>query len=238
MQQQLLNAENSVSEENFVNFYTLLGVDPATPAEEMQDAINALYQDAQINRDHRVPTRRREYQYLLEILPQARAILLDAKRRKRYDAYCHAVKMDAPRLPYAEFVRDLMREKDANDGRTDILTLRDLSRLHLVSDPASPAPVAIAPAIAESATSKAATSASTSTPAPSPTTPSNAPFSLTAAPKFSASSFIGGAVVLTGLLALLPSLTKLSLEIASPLALVGAVVTAYVFSLADEGLSV
>lgn len=200
-----------------------------------------MYQEAQTHRDHRVVARRREYQTLLEILPQARTVLLDAPRRKRYNAYCMAVEMDSPRIPYPEFLTGLMRQKEAEDTRSDILTVRDLSRLRLAA-PESPSATKnfVAP---EDAPEVAAspTPAAIAEEQPLPQTKETAIAPEAPEQRFIAPPWIGAAVVFAGLLAFLPSMAGVSMILSAPLACISAGVTAYVFAIAageaNDGLN-
>src|SRR5689334_1887599 len=107
--QPLIEAQHA---DGFVDFYSLIGVSSTLGSDELRDQINALYKEAQTDRDHRTPARRREAQLLLELLPQARTILLDPKRRRRYDAYRGAVEMQSPRMPFSEFLPGLIAERE------------------------------------------------------------------------------------------------------------------------------
>jgi hypothetical protein len=233
--------EKATQEDGFVNFYTAFGLTPAAPAEEIQETLNAKFQEAQNNRDHRVPARRREYQLLLETLPQARTILLDAARRKRYDAYCQAREMGSPHMPYAEFLSGLLREKDVEEVRADILTLRDLSRLRLVTpEPQNPVTEISTPGTV-SPVQKVTVAEEIQTPTPTmeKSAPVEAPrVSSPPATRFPLAALAGGAMVLGGLLACLPTLAGVPPVLTAPLALVSAGVTAYVFALAARQTSV
>lgn len=249
----------TASADGFVDFYQLIGVSPDAPEAQIQESINSLYQDAQTHRDHRVAARRREYEYLLEILPQARTILLDPARRKRYNAYCAAVTLQSPRIPYPEFLAALLREKDVADPRSNILTLSDLSRLRpgaptastepksltsLSTAPATPATVAAgasevaAQTLAEQTEESVATGA---TPqeiplesASEPAAPRNTIFSFLPPIQLSPQSWCGGVVVFVGSVVFLPLLAGVPLLVCVPLSAMSAFITTYVFSLAEE----
>jgi hypothetical protein len=250
MNQELRGIEKATHPDGFVNFYAILGATPTTPIEEIQESINAMYQEAQNNRDHRVAARRREYQLLLEVLPQARTILLDDTRRKRYNAYCNAVEMESPRIPYPEFLSGLLREKEVHDARSDILTIRDLSRLRLVSPEEQPEEQNL-PSIENSHSTSTAPAEEQPLKSQKPvqTTEIEAPKAETRestdvppvpamrTPRFSPQSLSGGVIVLGGLLACLPTLAEVPLVLAAPLALVSAGVTAYVFAIAGNEMN-
>lgn len=114
--------------DGFVDFYALTGSAPDTSSEELRDTINAQYKDAQNDRGHRTPARRHEASLLLELLPQARTVLLDPKRRRRYNAYREAVAMQSPRMPFEEFLPSLLRETRDAPVAADILSMADLNR--------------------------------------------------------------------------------------------------------------
>ncbi len=222
--QAVLEAQHA---DGFVDFYTLLALAPSVETDEVREQINSLYKDAQTDRDHRTPARRREAQMLLELLPQARTVLLDAKRRRRYDAYRGAVEMQSPRMPFGEFLPALLNEQQTTPATSDILSVsRRPTKAKAVpvveqvverEAPvvAAPAPVAPAPAVPVVVT------------APTPTLP-------TAKPRLPLGSLLGAVGTFVGLAATLPSLASLPFGACAPLAIVGAVVVGYVFSLTGD----
>lgn len=72
---------------DFIDFYQLLGADVEATTTALRRKINDLYQEAQSNRDHRNPTKRRRYEALCDLLPYCRIVLLDPDKRARYDRY-------------------------------------------------------------------------------------------------------------------------------------------------------
>lgn len=72
---------------DFIDFYQLLGADAEATTTALRRKINDLYQEAQSNRDHRNPTKRRRYEALCDLLPYCRIVLLDPDKRARYDRY-------------------------------------------------------------------------------------------------------------------------------------------------------
>lgn len=72
---------------DFIDFYQLLGADTEATTTALRRRINDLYTEAQSNRDHRNPTKRRRYEALCELLPYSRIVLLDPDKRARYDRY-------------------------------------------------------------------------------------------------------------------------------------------------------
>lgn len=86
------NANGHASDPNgaasdFIDFYQLLGADSEATTTALRRRINDLYTEAQSNRDHRNPTKRRRYEALCELLPYSRIVLLDPDKRARYDRY-------------------------------------------------------------------------------------------------------------------------------------------------------
>jgi|GEM_PF-2285959 len=78
---------SAVKADGFVDYYELIHEDPESTVTRLRTAINTLYNEAQANRDHRNLNKRRTYQELLDLLPQAREFLLDEELRRQYDNY-------------------------------------------------------------------------------------------------------------------------------------------------------
>lgn len=78
---------SSGASSDFIDFYQLLGADQESTTTALRRRINDLYTEAQSNRDHRNPTKRRRYEALCELLPYCRIVLLDPDKRVRYDRY-------------------------------------------------------------------------------------------------------------------------------------------------------
>jgi len=108
-----------------IDFYALLCEPVDTPAETLKGRIQALYSEAQANRDHRNLNRRREYQTIIELMPGARAALLDAEKRQRYDAYLTAAKSGTNTPDFEEFMNDLLGLSGTMEEKTDILGVQD-----------------------------------------------------------------------------------------------------------------
>ena len=81
------NGNNNGAAPDFMDFYQLLGADSEATTTALRRRINDLYTEAQSNRDHRNPTKRRRYEALCELLPYCRIVLLDPDKRARYDRY-------------------------------------------------------------------------------------------------------------------------------------------------------
>ena len=209
--QSILEAQHA---DGFVDYYALINTSSSTDNETLREQINALYKEAQTNRDHRTPTRRREAEFLLELLPQARTVLLDPKRRRRYDAYRGAVEMQSPRMAFEEFLPSLLAEKEKAPTGADILSLSPRT----LKAPLAPGAEPVAPVKVEAP------------PVPEAATPTSKSRSIA----LPLGSIVGGAGTFLGLITTLSMLVGLPLAVCALLALLGAGVVGYVFSLAGE----
>lgn len=82
------NSQNSaVKTSGFVDYYELIHQEPHATITSLRSAINDLHNEAQANRDHRNLNKRRGFQELLDLLPQARTFLLDEDIRHKYNIY-------------------------------------------------------------------------------------------------------------------------------------------------------
>jgi hypothetical protein len=82
------NSQNpAVKADGFVDYYELIHQEPDATITSLRSAINDLYNEAQANRDHRNLNKRRGYQDLLDLLPQAREFLLEEDIRHQYNIY-------------------------------------------------------------------------------------------------------------------------------------------------------
>lgn len=116
------NRMAAMKEDGFIDFYELLGVEDEATLTRLRTTINALYNEAQSNRDHRNLNRRREYQNVLQLLPQARELLLDEKKRERYDSFREDYKRGATTISFDSWTRQLQEEEEtANAGKSAVL---------------------------------------------------------------------------------------------------------------------
>lgn len=118
----------ALKEDGFIDFYELLDVEPDATVTRIRTTINALYNEAQSNRDHRNLNRRREYQTLLQVLPQAREMLLEEKIRPRYDAFRDEVSRGAASISFEDWSRGLTEEASAKSGRSSVLGVHEDER--------------------------------------------------------------------------------------------------------------
>jgi hypothetical protein len=124
-----------------IDFYVMLGEAGDSPTEQLRQKIQSLYNEAQANRDHRNLTRRREYQTLIELLPGARAALLDADKRQRYDAYLAAARAGSNSPEFEEFMTDIMDLNEKMEERTGLLGVQDKEpRARTIKAPATRSP--------------------------------------------------------------------------------------------------
>ncbi len=93
----------------WLDFYTLLGVEPDVEKDELRRKIGATYAEASANCDHRDLNRRHYFQTMVErVLPQCRRVLLDPDLRAAYDAQTQLHRANDPRaLDYVTFMASL-----------------------------------------------------------------------------------------------------------------------------------
>jgi hypothetical protein len=120
-----LPANLAVNPDEFIDYYELLDQPQDATTAELRGRINDLYSDAQANRDHRNPQKRREYQLWLDLLPQARSILTDDPKRAKYDEYRQRVLSGAAVPDYPEFLRELEGKPTQTEESASVLGLRD-----------------------------------------------------------------------------------------------------------------
>jgi len=108
-----------------IDFYTLLNESPRASTEELRSKIGTVYSEAQANRDHRNLTKRREYQALLELLPPARAALLEEPKRARYDDFLAKAKEGAAPSDFETFINDLMGFNEPMEEKTGLLGVQE-----------------------------------------------------------------------------------------------------------------
>lgn len=116
----------ALKEDGFVDFYELLALEPDATVTRLRTAINTLYNEAQANRDHRNLNRRRDYQILLQLLPQARALLLEEENRKEYDLFRKDYAQDVASISFEDWVRNFEERKEAeNIDNSALLGIQD-----------------------------------------------------------------------------------------------------------------
>jgi len=120
-----LPANLAVNPDEFMDYYELLDLPQDATTAELRARINDLYAEAQANRDHRNPAKRREYQLWLDLLPQARALMTDETKRAKYDEYRRRYLDNALVPPYAEFLRGLEDKPAKADEAGSVLGLRE-----------------------------------------------------------------------------------------------------------------
>lgn len=135
------NLSNAALEDGTIDFYVLLGETSAADADVLRNRIQVLYAEAQANRDHRNLTKRREYQTLLELLPAARAALLEEPKRARYDAYLSAARTGSASTDFETFMNDLMGFNEQMEEKTGLLGVQEKKaepRVKVIKTPAQP----------------------------------------------------------------------------------------------------
>ena len=129
-----------------IDFYTLLDAPPESNSETLRSKIGDIYNLASANRDHRNLNKRREFQTLLELLPAARAALLEEPKRARYDDYLAASRRgDADMVEFEDFMNDLLGADELNADKTSLLGVQDKQdaapRSRVIKAPAPPVAV-------------------------------------------------------------------------------------------------
>ena len=119
------NLTDAALPDGTVDFYTLVGKPADTDAETLRLRIQALYSEATANRDNRNLKKRREYQTLLELLPPARAALLDPIKRARYDEFLAQARVGASPTDFETFINELMGFNDQMEEKTGLLATKD-----------------------------------------------------------------------------------------------------------------
>ncbi len=135
------NLADAGLDDGTIDFYTLLQELPGTDVETLRTKIQALYNEAQANRDHRNLNKRREYQTLLEWLPRARAALLDPEKRARYNAYLSSVQSGTAEIDFEAFMADLLGQNETMEEKSSLLGVQDKSQQPRVRVLTTPAPV-------------------------------------------------------------------------------------------------
>jgi curved DNA-binding protein CbpA len=126
MSQAPLNRLAAIKDDGFIDFYELLALEPDATLTRLRTTINALYNESQANRDHRNLNRRREYQTILQVLPQAREFLLDEKKREKYDAYRDDLERGGAVTPFEDWVNAQKEAEDtARADRSAVLGVQD-----------------------------------------------------------------------------------------------------------------
>jgi hypothetical protein len=92
---------------DFIDFYDLLGAQTEATTTALRRRINELYSEAQNNRDHRNPNKRRQYEALCELLPYCRIVLLDPDKRARYDRYMEQAKSGQNVPPFENMMDEI-----------------------------------------------------------------------------------------------------------------------------------
>lgn len=135
------NLKGAQLPDNTIDFYTLLDEPSSASTEELRSKISAIYSEAQANRDHRNLNKRNEYKTLLELLPPARAALLEAPKRAKYDEFLAQAKNGAAPSDFETFINDLMGFNEPMEEKTGLLGVQDKPaepRVSVIKTPISP----------------------------------------------------------------------------------------------------
>jgi hypothetical protein len=117
---------DAIKPDGFVDFYQLINEPSSATTDQLKTRISSLYDEAQANRDHRNILKRRDYQLLLELLPQARKILLDDNKRARYDAYAAEARENRASLTFDQFINEVVGDASTAPGeRVSVLGVQE-----------------------------------------------------------------------------------------------------------------
>lgn len=119
------NLSEAALADGTIDFYTLLAEPATAETETLRSKIQTLYTESQANRDHRNLSKRREYQTLLELLPAARAALLEAPKREKYDRYLAAARTGTAETDFETFINNLMGFNDEMEEKTGLLGVQE-----------------------------------------------------------------------------------------------------------------
>ncbi len=117
-----VSLEVPVRADGFVDFYEMLGVPGDAPSELINTRINALYERAQSNREHRHLAKRRESEMLLILMPQCLDVLMDGENRAAYDVYAIAARANDAPTDFDTFLKVIV--KGRLQPRASILSVR------------------------------------------------------------------------------------------------------------------
>ena len=168
------NLSDAALADGTIDFYALLAESPNADIETLRAKIQGLYSESQANRDHRNLSKRREYQTLLELLPAARAALLEPPKREKYDKYLAAARAGTPPTDFETFINDLMGFGDDLEEKTGLLGVQEKAPSAPVA-PARPVPVP-----SPSSNSRPAPKPAPVAPVRTPTAPPKAPLNISA----------------------------------------------------------
>lgn len=111
----------AVHADGFVDFYELLGLPGNAPAELIGERVNDLYLNAQQNREHRHVEKRRDADFMIELLPHAVNVLTNPDNRARYDAYAASARAGTASVDFDTFMNSSIRgTKDASERKAGL----------------------------------------------------------------------------------------------------------------------
>lgn len=124
------NSQNSaVKADGFVDYYELINQEPDATITSLRSAINDLYTQAQANRDHRNLNKRRGYQEMLNLLPQAREFLLEDHIRHQYNIYREESLSGIAKQSFEEWKVAALKKEDEEEGNAVLGVQEEQQRL-------------------------------------------------------------------------------------------------------------
>lgn len=124
------NSQSSaVKADGFVDYYELIHEESDATVARIRSTITDLYNEAQANRDHRNLNKRRVYQELLDLLPQAREFLLDEDIRHKYNIYREESLDGIAKQSFEEWKKETLVSEDDGDGNEVLGVQEEQQRL-------------------------------------------------------------------------------------------------------------
>ncbi len=120
---------SAVKADGFVDYYELIQQQPEATITSLRSAINDLHNEAQANRDHRNLNKRRSYQELLNLLPQAREFLLQDDIRHKYDIYREESLNGIAKQSFEDWKAETLKKEGDEEGSAVLGVQEEQQRL-------------------------------------------------------------------------------------------------------------
>lgn len=119
----------AIKADGFIDFYELIHEDPEATVTRLRSAINDLHNEAQANRDHRNLNKRRGYQEMLELLPQARELLLQEDIRHQYNIYREESLSGVARQNFTDWKAETLKKESTEESAAVLGVQEEQQRL-------------------------------------------------------------------------------------------------------------
>lgn len=121
--------KSAVKADGFVDYYELIHEEPDATITRLRSTINDLYNEAQANRDHRNLNKRRGYQEMLDLLPQAREFLLEDEIRHQYNVYREEALDGIAKQSFTDWKAATLKKEDEEEGNAVLGVQEEQQRL-------------------------------------------------------------------------------------------------------------